>query len=857
LVVRIAQQLGLCSSGLSRAKRQRPELGAPSRRRASALPLARSEAEEPIPRPGRNTDRLQAGMRCEGCTGDRCEDALDRCLELDNRCEGCRLTSRSIRILVEETDESEDEASNAGGCFGRLRCGGRFEDLAAKFIECHNQEPLWFRGLRMPQPGAFNLDQEPPLSEGSDLTSRDPSDSGGLSGRAASGWSCEVCRQHGLAQADVCDRCGACKSSCCLVLVTPCVDCSRCPGAVDGISMVCREGCERCTDCCCRCEGCSGCFGSSNLCPQCDRCADCCKGCPNPVDHLEDAEEPLAETLERRKSREEASFDSVFLRLQVNDPKLVSLTVSAEDSKGLREFPQIASKRPHGKPVVVHNAVGDTGLRCVLATLAVAKRSALTRLHISQLSDAIASSLAATLCSVSAPLRNLELGCELVSSGGMAKLGAAIHVNSRLKTVRAWGMSVASTQSLARNLTFSEDLILSVASWKHSFEPGSPSEQVEHFLRMVRKADSQVKVLGGNLRLASLHLQASPWGSVQWALVGLAQARLMEGKVVDTNFSSLKLQVHWQWGNDHDEARAYRNLYPDPIYPGGAENDLLLADIGVSFDFDFQAAQLRAIAQSLSANKMSTLRELTLDLGLFLDLRGLFLDSQVEERRAQKTLMKAVLLNTSLTSLRLCPKATGWGYAEICPFLERVISRILAGGNIKRFSLLRAVDAYDGTMCRMQDSDAVRLATTLRLNRSLTSVELDHCMTFQGARAISDALRINTTLTSLDLSTDAFDVDDVDDEDEQWSGDEDDSQLSAHPRGHDTIEGVVECLSFNTTLRSLNLRGLPVSKNSLAALCEGIKGNTSLEFLLLEHETLDSPYVFRSVGQLPEMIESM
>jgi len=306
----------------------------------------------------------------------------------------------------------------------------------------------------------------------------------------------------------------------------------------------------------------------------------------------------------------------------------------------------------------------------VLATLTVTKRSALTRLHISQLSDTIASSLAATLRSVSAPLRNLELGCELVSSGEMAKLGAAIHVNSRLKTIRAWGMSVASTQSLARNLTCSEDLIPSVASWKHRFEPGSPSKQVEHFLQMMRKADFQVKRLDGYLRLASLHLQASPWGSLQWALVGLAQARLMEGKVVDTNFSSLKLQVHWQWGNDDDKACAYSNLYPNPIYPDGAENDSLLADIGVSFDFDFQAAQLRAIAKSLSANKMSTLRELTLDLGLFLDLRGFFLDSKVEERRAQKALMKPVLINTSLTSLRLCPKATvDWrGFEEICPF---------------------------------------------------------------------------------------------------------------------------------------------------------------------------------------------
>jgi hypothetical protein len=225
---------------------------------------------------------------------------------------------------------------------------------------------------------------------------------------------------------------------------------------------------------------------------------------------------------------------------------------------------------------------------------------------------------------------------------------------------------------------------------------------------------------------------------------------------------------------------------------------------------------------------MPTLRELTLDLGLFLD-------SRVKERRAKNAIIKAVLLNTTLNSLRLCAK-----------------NRTFYDVSSSTHTHFSHVDTF-----RVQDSDAVRLATTLRLNRSLTSLELDHCMTFLGARAISDALRINTTLTSLNLSTDAFDVDDVDDEDEQWSGDDDDSQLSAHPRGHDTIEGVVECLSFNTTLRSLNLRGLPVSKNSLAALCEGIKGNTSLEFLLLEHETLDSPYVFRPDGQLPEMMESM
>jgi len=35
---------------------------------------------------------------------------------------------------------------------------------------------------------------------------------------------------------------------------------------------------------------------------------------------------------------------------------------------------------------------------------------------------------------------------------------------------------------------------------------------------------------------------------------------------------------------------------------------------------------------------------------------------------------------------------------------------------------------------------------------------------------------------------DAFYVDDFDDEDEQWSGDEDDSQLSPHLRGHDKLK---------------------------------------------------------------------
>ena len=252
------------------------------------------------PRRGPRTKYRQAakaGMRCEGCTDYRCDDALDRLLELDNRCERCRRgrcdtsaeesdeseqirhhrpISKSARRNFEQRRLEESEDEDEGECFSRLRCGDCCEapiilttgndDLKdGEVLSPYRSVYRPFRGAELAKEFGRGYDSEPCAVH---------SDCGGLSGRTASSCSCELCKQHGLAQADVCDQCGGCKASCCLVLVTPCVDCSRCPGALDGISMVCREGCGRCTDCCSLCEGCSGCFGSSNLCPQCDRCED-------------------------------------------------------------------------------------------------------------------------------------------------------------------------------------------------------------------------------------------------------------------------------------------------------------------------------------------------------------------------------------------------------------------------------------------------------------------------------------------------------------------------------------------------------------------------------------------------------
>ena len=551
-----------------------------------------------------------------------------------------------------------------------------------------------------------------------------------------------------------------------------------------------------------------------------DRCADCCNGCLNPVDHLEDVEEMRTETLDRASTQETAKFDSIFLRLQTNDPTLVSLRICKEGiSRGMTDL--------------LHSAVGETGLRCALTTLAVTNTT-LTRLHLSQLSDTSACLLAAALRSVSAPFCSLELGCDHVSSLGMDKLGEAIHANKKLQTLHAWGMGVASTRSLARKLTQAQDLTSIAASAKNGFVVGTPIEQVEYFLHAVAKANSHVQDLCRHLHLTSLKLS----DSLTTIMLGLAHARLAKGSADDTKSSALKLQVHWDlsgWLNHpgKQHLRCYANLM--------SRTSNVHLDGGVSFDFAFQETHLKNAAQFISAHTMPVLRNLSLDFDLVLDV-------PTNECRIQKALLKAVHLNTSLTSLTL----------RYPVYPEQVIPSLLAAGKIKSLSIVKnSRCSDDDSACQVENSDAVRLATALRQNSQfgLTSLALDHCITFEGARALSDALRINTSLTSLNLSTHAFD--DESESDELTDDDDDFLWSRPSPRGNDTIQGVVDCLSFNTTLRRLKLGGLPIGKQSLPALCEGIKGNTTLEVLVLGHKTLDSPEIARFWGQLPEVMESM
>ena len=106
------------------------------------------------------------------------------------------------------------------------------------------------------------------------------------------------------------------------------------------------------------------------------------------------------------------------------------------------------------------------------------------------------------------------------------------------------------------------------------------------------------------------------------------------------------------------------------------------------------------------------------------------------------------------------------------------------------------------------DEGASSLSDALRVNTSLTSLNLPgNSIGDEGASSLSEALRVNTSLTSLDLSNNSIGVEGA-------------SSLS-------------EALRVNTSLTSLNLRYNPIGGEGASSLSEALRVNTSLTTLYL------------------------
>ena len=139
------------------------------------------------------------------------------------------------------------------------------------------------------------------------------------------------------------------------------------------------------------------------------------------------------------------------------------------------------------------------------------------------------------------------------------------------------------------------------------------------------------------------------------------------------------------------------------------------------------------------------------------------------------------------------------------------------------------------------DEEANSLSQALRVNTSLTSLDLsDNSIGDEGANSLSQALRVNTSLTSLDLSINSI-------------GDEGANFLSQALRvntsltslnlcgnsiGHEGANFLSQALRVNTSLTSLNLRGNSIGHEGANFLSQALSVNTSLTSLNLSRNSI-------------------
>ena len=131
---------------------------------------------------------------------------------------------------------------------------------------------------------------------------------------------------------------------------------------------------------------------------------------------------------------------------------------------------------------------------------------------------------------------------------------------------------------------------------------------------------------------------------------------------------------------------------------------------------------------------------------------------------------------------------------------------------------------------------ASSLSEALRVNTSLTSLNLgNNYICAEGANFLSEALRVNTSLTSLDLASNSIHAEEAHSLSEALKVNTSLTSLSLHGNsiGADGAHFLSEALRVNTSLTSLDLARNFIHAEGAHSLSEALKVNTSLTSLNL------------------------
>ncbi|KAF9995335.1 hypothetical protein BGZ79_010970 [Entomortierella chlamydospora] len=159
---------------------------------------------------------------------------------------------------------------------------------------------------------------------------------------------------------------------------------------------------------------------------------------------------------------------------------------------------------------------------------------------------------------------------------------------------------------------------------------------------------------------------------------------------------------------------------------------------------------------------------------------------------------------------------------------------------LKVNSTLTTLSLYNNSV---RDNGAQALSEALKTNSTLTTLDLTfNSIGSDGAQALSEALKTNSTLTTLDLTNNSIGSDGAQALSEALKTNSTLTTLDLYDNsiGSSGTQALFEALKTNSTLTTLNLYGNSIRGNTVQRLLKALRTNLTLAILDLTYNSIES-----------------
>ncbi|KAF9536772.1 hypothetical protein EC957_009735, partial [Mortierella hygrophila] len=409
---------------------------------------------------------------------------------------------------------------------------------------------------------------------------------------------------------------------------------------------------------------------------------------------------------------------------------------------------------------------------------------------------------------------------------GVSVAGVAVPAISHLVTSGAIDQVTAGLQQLRDNIEPGMDHVI---GWmdKVSVDEG---EAVDEFSKQMekkealegadlRKLDTFLKDKDGNKVLGNLYRTVTDEGHVKWVCLDHYRMNYLENSVEE--FLRVLDSVRGSFNENIGKVyvRLQSKAMAEHFFSAlGKARSVYELDIGLRWACT--TSDLEALEDALKKSRVSILR---LDLDQFRPsvvskLLSTSTPYDVIFRIRDLPNMKAlhILLSKELVKFLVFPPKKS---THICKMSCELASTIIGGRDfgiladaLKTNSTLTTLDLRGNSI----GSDGAKaLAEALKTNSILTTLDLGgNSIGSDGAKALAEALKTNSTLTTLNLWYNSI--------------------------GSDEAKALAEALKTNSTLTTLNLERNSIGSDGANALAEALKTNSTLTTLNLESNSIGS-----------------